>query len=220
VVPEPQDLQPQRPALHLGGRRADAGLRKVRSGISCTGHQRGRLGRVAHRRRHVVLHAQRADDPSTSSFDVRVPTHRRRLLAAADQMAMASAWATAGRTTLTGEGWHADGHSCCWRRPTRRWCPTPAFAYEIAYRGKRPDPMYGENPENIYFYITIYNEPYRQPARQSRRRGLLRASTATGPRRSGGPTSRRSWPRAWPCPALRAAECWPTNGTSPPTCGR
>jgi pyruvate dehydrogenase E1 component len=24
--------------------------------------------------------------------------------------------------------------------------------------------MYGENPENIYFYMTIYNEPYVQPA--------------------------------------------------------
>jgi pyruvate dehydrogenase E1 component len=24
--------------------------------------------------------------------------------------------------------------------------------------------MYGENPENVYFYITIYNEPYVQPA--------------------------------------------------------
>jgi pyruvate dehydrogenase E1 component len=24
--------------------------------------------------------------------------------------------------------------------------------------------MYGENPENIYFYLTIYNEPYVQPA--------------------------------------------------------
>jgi pyruvate dehydrogenase E1 component len=24
--------------------------------------------------------------------------------------------------------------------------------------------MFGENPENVYFYITIYNEPYAQPA--------------------------------------------------------
>ena len=82
VVPEPQDLQPQRPALHLGGRRADAGLQGKRGrAYPARGHQRGRLGGVVHRRRHVVLHAQRADDPDLHLlFDVRVPAHRRRLL--------------------------------------------------------------------------------------------------------------------------------------------
>ena len=41
----------------------------------------------------------------------------------------------------------------------------PAFAYEIAYIVESGlARMYGEEPENVYFYITIYNEPYAQPA--------------------------------------------------------
>jgi pyruvate dehydrogenase E1 component len=41
----------------------------------------------------------------------------------------------------------------------------PAFAYEIAYIVESGlARMYGENPENIFFYVTIYNEPYAQPA--------------------------------------------------------
>ena len=41
----------------------------------------------------------------------------------------------------------------------------PAFAYEVAHivkDGLRR--MYGENSENIYYYLTVYNEPYVQPA--------------------------------------------------------
>ena len=45
------------------------------------GHQRGRLGRLVHRRRHVVRHPRRADDPDVHLLlDVRVPAHRRRAL--------------------------------------------------------------------------------------------------------------------------------------------
>ena len=41
----------------------------------------------------------------------------------------------------------------------------PAFAYELAHIVESGlARMFGENPENIYFYITIYNEPYPQPA--------------------------------------------------------
>src|SRR5437763_765619 len=48
------------------------------------------------------------------------------LWAAADQMAKGFLLgATAGRTTLVGEGLqHNDGHSCCWPRRIRRWWPT------------------------------------------------------------------------------------------------
>ncbi|WP_030256802.1 pyruvate dehydrogenase (acetyl-transferring), homodimeric type [Streptomyces violens] len=75
--------------------------------------------------------------------------------------------ATAGRTTLTGEGLqHADGHS----HLTASTNPAslnydPAFAYEIAVivkDGLRR--MYGENPEDIFYYLTVYNEPKQQPA--------------------------------------------------------
>ena len=75
--------------------------------------------------------------------------------------------ATAGRTTLTGEGLqHADGHSLL-LASTNPAVVTydPAFAYEIAHIIESGlARMYGENPENIYFYMTIYNEPYVQPA--------------------------------------------------------
>ena len=88
--------------------------------------------------------------------------------AAADQMARGFVLgATAGRTTLTGEGLqHADGHSLLLASTNPAVVAyDPAFAYEIAYIVESGlARMYGEDPENIYFYITIYNEPYAQPA--------------------------------------------------------
>jgi pyruvate dehydrogenase E1 component len=91
------------------------------------------------------------------------------LWAAADQMARGFVLgATAGRTTLTGEGLqHADGHSLLLASTNPAVVAyDPAFAYEIAYIVESGlHRMYGENPENIYFYLTIYNEPYVQPAR-------------------------------------------------------
>jgi pyruvate dehydrogenase E1 component len=88
--------------------------------------------------------------------------------AAADQMARGFVLgATAGRTTLTGEGLqHADGHSLLLASTNPAVVAyDPAFAYEIAYIVESGlHRMYGENPENVYFYMTIYNEPYVQPA--------------------------------------------------------
>ncbi|MGO1775497.1 MAG: transketolase-like TK C-terminal-containing protein, partial [Agrococcus casei] len=88
--------------------------------------------------------------------------------AAADQMTRGFlVGATAGRTTLTGEGLqHADGHSPL-LASTNPAVVTydPAYGYEIAHivqDGLRR--MYGEDPENIYYYLTVYNEPMRQPA--------------------------------------------------------
>jgi len=88
--------------------------------------------------------------------------------AAADQMARGFVLgATAGRTTLTGEGLqHADGHSLLLASTNPAVVAyDPAFAYEIAHiieSGLRR--MFGDNPENVFFYLTIYNEPYVQPA--------------------------------------------------------
>lgn len=80
--------------------------------------------------------------------------------------------ATAGRTTLTGEGLqHADGHSpllaasnpaCVHYDPT--WAFELAHIVQDALRR-----MYGSseehpNGEDIFYYLTIYNEPYQQPA--------------------------------------------------------
>src|SRR5258705_4056496 len=90
------------------------------------------------------------------------------LWAAADQMARGFVLgATAGRTTLTGEGLqHADGHSLLLASTNPAVVAyAPAFAYEIAYIVESGlSRMFGEDPEDVYFYITIYNEPYAQPA--------------------------------------------------------
>ncbi len=90
------------------------------------------------------------------------------LWAAADQMARGFVLgATAGRTTLTGEGLqHADGHSLLLASTNPAVVAyDPAFAYEIAYIVESGlHRMFGENPENVFFYMTIYNEPYVQPA--------------------------------------------------------
>ena len=97
--------------------------------------------------------------------------------AAADQMARGFVLgATAGRTTLAGEGLqHADGHSLLLAATNPAVVAyDPAFAYEIAYIVESGlARMYGEDPENVYFYITIYNEPYRAARRAggTRRRG-------------------------------------------------
>jgi pyruvate dehydrogenase E1 component len=87
--------------------------------------------------------------------------------AAADQMARGfMLGATAGRTTLTGEGLqHADGHSPLLGSTNPAVVAyDPAYGYEIAHiveDGLRR--MYGGQPENIFYYLTLYNEPNVQP---------------------------------------------------------
>ena len=74
--------------------------------------------------------------------------------------------ATAGRTTLTGEGLqHNDGQSMLLASTNPAVVAyDPAFGFEIAHIVKDAlRRMYGENSENIYYYITVYNEPYLQP---------------------------------------------------------
>jgi len=76
--------------------------------------------------------------------------------------------ATAGRTTLTGEGLqHDDGHSQILAStvPNIR-AYDPAFAYELAAVVRDGiERMYGRKPEDVSYYVTIYNENYAQPAR-------------------------------------------------------
>ncbi|MEV8542192.1 pyruvate dehydrogenase (acetyl-transferring), homodimeric type [Streptomyces sp. NPDC051572] len=80
--------------------------------------------------------------------------------------------ATAGRTTLTGEGLqHADGHSPVIAATNPAALSyDPAFAYEVAAivkDGLRR--MYGEaapgEDSNVFYYLTVYNEPIPQPAK-------------------------------------------------------
>ena len=90
------------------------------------------------------------------------------LWAAADQLSRGFLiGATAGRTTLTGEGTqHMDGHS-----PVLAATNTaivqydPTYGYEIAHIMQSGlERMYGESPEDVIFYLTVYNEPMLQPA--------------------------------------------------------
>ena len=88
--------------------------------------------------------------------------------AAGDQMARGFViGATAGRTTLTGEGLqHADGHSHLLASTNPSVVAyDPAFAFELGHIiADGLTRMYGDAPENIYYYITVYNEPILQPA--------------------------------------------------------
>ena len=106
--------------------------------------------------------------------------------AAGDQLARGFVLgATAGRTTLNGEGLqHEDGHSQLLASTNPAVVAyDPAFGYELGHIVKSglqrmygepdPDPTYsefdlldehrGESP-NVFYYLTIYNEPYPQPA--------------------------------------------------------
>ena len=75
--------------------------------------------------------------------------------------------ATAGRTTLNGEGLqHEDGQSLLLASTNPAVVAyDPAYAYEIVHivrDGLRR--MYGERSEDVFYYLTVYNEPYLQPA--------------------------------------------------------
>jgi pyruvate dehydrogenase E1 component len=102
--------------------------------------------------------------------------------------------ATAGRTTLNGEGLqHEDGHSHVLASTIPNLVSyDPAYAYEIAViiqDGLRR--MYG-NDEDVYYYITLCNENYAQPempqgdhVREGILKGLYKVSASEhGPARA------------------------------------
>ena len=112
--------------------------------------------------------------------------------AAGDQMARGfMIGATAGRTTLTGEGLqHADGHSLVLSSTNPAVISfDPAYGYEVGhivrhglermYGGTHPDP-------NVIYYLTVYNEPIIHPAEPEDVdvdgivRGIYRVSPASG----------------------------------------
>ncbi|MBU3868683.1 pyruvate dehydrogenase (acetyl-transferring), homodimeric type [Streptomyces sp. 4503] len=99
--------------------------------------------------------------------------------------------ATAGRTTMTGEGLqHADGHSplIASTNPAAL-AYDPAFAYEIGVivrDGLRR--MYGPEAEDVFYYLTVYNETKVQPpmpagegVEEGILKGLYRYQEATAP---------------------------------------
>jgi len=74
--------------------------------------------------------------------------------------------ATAGRTTLNGEGLqHEDGHSHLFAAGIPN-CVSydPTFAYELAAIVQDGLRRMVQEQEDIYYYITVMNENYEQPA--------------------------------------------------------
>jgi pyruvate dehydrogenase E1 component len=80
--------------------------------------------------------------------------------------------ATAGRTTLTGEGLqHADGHSPLLAATNPAAVHyDPGFAFELRHIVRSGlERMYGSTEQHpdgepVFFYLTVYNEPSLQPA--------------------------------------------------------
>lgn len=99
--------------------------------------------------------------------------------------------ATAGRTTLNGEGLqHEDGHSHL-MSATIPNCISydPTFAYELAVIIQEGLRRMVQNQEDVYYYITLMNENYSHPAMpQDSAEGILKgmyqfsASKTKGPK--------------------------------------
>ncbi|MDQ6793948.1 MAG: pyruvate dehydrogenase (acetyl-transferring), homodimeric type [Chloroflexota bacterium] len=95
--------------------------------------------------------------------------------------------ATAGRTTLTGEGLqHDDGHTQILAStvPNIR-AYDPAYAYELAAIVRDGIERMYVKGQDVYYYVTIYNENYVQPAKPTQPgideaivRGIYRLSAA------------------------------------------
>ena len=72
---------------------------------------------------------------------------------------------TAGRTTLNGEGLqHQDGHSHVIARTVPNMLSyDPAFGYELAIIVRHGLYRMYELQEDVFYYLTLYNENYEQP---------------------------------------------------------
>ena len=86
--------------------------------------------------------------------------------------------ATAGRTTLNGEGLqHQDGHSHLLATTVPNVIAyEPAFAYEIAMIVEDGLRRMVQDEEDVFYYVTLHNENYQQPPLPSEdvREGVLR----------------------------------------------
>jgi pyruvate dehydrogenase E1 component len=95
---------------------------------------------------------------------------------------------TSGRTTLMGEGLqHQDGNSHVLALPVPNLrAYDPAFAYEVAVIIQDGIRRMYRDGENIFYYITLMNEPYAMPAmpegvKEGILRGMYRYRAATTP---------------------------------------
>jgi pyruvate dehydrogenase E1 component len=98
---------------------------------------------------------------------------------------------TAGRTTLNGEGLqHEDGHSHILAStfPNLK-SYDPAFAYELAVIVREGIHRMYDLGENIFYYITLYNENYSMPAMPERdgvKEGIIKGAYCWQPRSGAG----------------------------------
>jgi pyruvate dehydrogenase E1 component len=96
--------------------------------------------------------------------------------------------ATAGRTTLSGEGLqHQDGHSQLFAGalPTLH-AYDPAYAYELAVIIQHGLERMFQRGESCQFYITLYNESYPMPAMPEGSQGGILAGIHCVAERGGG----------------------------------
>ena len=208
--------------------RADAGLQGVDVRPDHPRrHQRGRLGRGVHGGRHVVRDARRADDADLHLLlDVRLPAHRRQHLGGRRPDGPRLPDRRDRRSH------HADRRGpAAQRRPLADLASTnpaivaydPAYGYEIGHivkDGLRR--MYGESPENVIYYLTVYNEPNVQPPQPEDLdvEGVAQGHVPAQPPEHGGP--------AGPAPRVRrrgavgaggAGAAWPATSALRPTSG-
>lgn len=103
--------------------------------------------------------------------------------------------ATAGRTTLAGEGLqHQDGHSHVLAlAPTKVKAYDPAFAYELAVIVQEGLTRMYCHQEDLIYYLTVMNETYKMPAMpkgKGVREGIIRGMYRFRPTRLKGKKSR------------------------------
>ena len=137
--------------------------------------------------------------------------------------------ATAGRTTLNGEGLqHEDGHSILLASTNPAAVAyDPSWAYEISYITKDAlQRMYGSttehpNGENVFYYLTLRNEriPAGEPEVGRRRFAARSLATSRRPPRRTGPR-RRFRVRSAMQWALPPRNCSQRTGASQRTSGR
>ncbi len=133
--------------------------------------------------------------------------------------------ATAGRTTLNGEGLqHEDGHSLLHASTVPNvLCYDPAYAYELAVilrDGIRR--MYEQVTDDHFYYLTLYNENYPMAAMPGDvSDGILRGLYKLRPGESKSKLPKVHLFGSGPIlpHALRRKNCWPSISASTPTCG-
>ncbi len=132
--------------------------------------------------------------------------------------------ATAGRTTLAGEGLqHQDGHTHVYSLATPNCLSyDPAYAYELAVIIQDGIRRMYRDQESVFYYLTVMNEQYAMPAmpegaRDGILKGMYRLQTDGQPE---GEAARRNSSAA----ARSSTRCWQRRScsrstTSPPTSG-